>query len=152
MSCGLCPSDRFDAGLSLRSRIALYTGTPQGGSYGGCGSKRPTSHSQNNAQTTYGKEHIKMKTYHPPYKQTTTYVPNIYTNAQVYIPPFRLETPENLEDRLSLKTPNTLEAKLEESPSDLHQEEHNLIYRAQTAEQKRRTLLKEIKNLQHQTT
>lgn len=148
MSCGACPGDRFDSGLSIRSRMSAYSGAERGGGYGACAQRASVAHYLQNAnaqQTTYGREGVKMRSYRPSYRASQ--MPVVYKGVGQYVPP-DLEVPVRLEEIVAEDARDSLEARLQPgSPVSVESEEAEIVYRAQAVDERRRALAREIERL-----
>ena len=164
MSCGVCPKDRFDSGLSLRAIRALYSGGTRASGYGGCGQRisetiRAYAMNVNNQETNYGRQAMKISGYQRDARaqryglSSTNAVPNLYLTAP-YIPVAKLDFGPKLEARVDdLKSLNSIESLLESESvykisNEFDELNEKIINLGRVAAEKRRIRLKdEIKEL-----
>ena len=151
MSCGICPGDRFDHGLSMRSIISLYTGGLRSSGYGGCGQKiSETMRAYALTQQTnsnYGRTTMKNPSYQRDARAqrygmlATPTVPNLYP-SKPYTP--LTHTEEKLEQRVKNLPLHTLESLLNTLPyhttQDIETLNNEIIYKAQDIQGRRKAV------------
>ncbi len=156
MSCGICPGDRFDHGISVRARSSLYSGAIRG-QEGGCGPAAQRAMiaylQQAFSQTTqYGGQEMKIKGYVPMqgYRRATNYVSNsdlykrpLYTPAEKLVIP-RLEKLV-VDDEKSLL--ESLVDTQEYQPLNVTNVQDRIIEGARAA-QRRREVLNQIEQME----